>query len=141
MNKQLTKDEIQLINKNSPKFNFSFYEIMSFKNKINIYIVDRNYLIHRGINQIFLNNCILSYLLHNRIKYLYFFESLKLFKIEPIKVIKMNNNSIGNNVENFNLTKKENIDYKNKINELENKIKKLELIIREKDNIINVYKK
>ena len=33
------------------------------------------------------------------------------------------------------------IDYKNKINELENKIIKLELIIEEKDNIINEYNK
>ena len=35
------------------------------------------------------------------------------------------------------MIKKENEDYKIKINELENKIKKLELIIKEKDNKIN----
>ena len=51
--------------------------------------------------------------------------------------IKINNNSIDNNVEDIILIKKQNIDYKNKIDELENKIKKLELIIKEKDNIIN----
>ena len=54
MNKQLTESEIQFINKNSPKFNFTFYEIMSFINKIDIYIVNKNYLINRGINQNFL---------------------------------------------------------------------------------------
>jgi len=37
------------------------------------------------------------------------------------------------------LLKKQNEDYKNKIIELENKIKNLELIIKEKDNIINEY--
>ena len=35
----------------------------------------------------------------------------------------------------------ENEDYKNKIYELEKEIKKLELIIKEKDNIINEYNK
>ena len=53
---------------------------------------------------------------------------------------KINNNSINNNVENITSIKKQNEDYKNKINELENKIIKLELIIKEKDNIINEYK-
>ena len=54
---------------------------------------------------------------------------------------KINNNSINNNVENITSIKKQNEDYKNKINELENKIIKLELIIKEKDNIINKYNK
>ena len=35
--------------------------------------------------------------------------------------------------------KKQNEDYKKRIKELENKIIKLELIIKEKDNIINEY--
>ena len=39
------------------------------------------------------------------------------------------------------MIKKQNIDYKNKINELEITIKKLELVIKEKDNIINDFKK
>ena len=39
------------------------------------------------------------------------------------------------------MIKKQNEIYKNKINELENKIKKLELIIKEKDNKINEYNK
>ena len=39
------------------------------------------------------------------------------------------------------MIKKENEDYKNKIKDLENKIIKLELIIKEKDNIINEYNK
>jgi len=55
--------------------------------------------------------------------------------------IKINDNSIDNNAENINLIKKQNVDYKNKINELEIKIKKFELIIKEKDNIINEYNK
>ena len=38
------------------------------------------------------------------------------------------------------MNEKQNEDYNKKINELENKIKKLELIIKEKDNIINEYK-
>ena len=38
------------------------------------------------------------------------------------------------------MDKNQNEDYQKKINELENKIKKLELIIKEKDNIINEYK-
>ena len=50
-------------------------------------------------------------------------------------------NSINNNAENINLIKKQNIDYKNKINELEITIKKLELVIKEKDNIINNFNK
>ena len=54
---------------------------------------------------------------------------------------KINNNSIDNNIENIASIKKQNKDYKNKINELENKIIKLELIIKEKDNIINKYNK
>jgi len=102
MNKQLTKDEIQLINQNSPKFNFTSDEIMSFINKINIYIVNSNYLIHRGINQIFLNNCNLSYYIYNGIKYLYFFNNSKLFKIDPVKVIKLSNqnNNLNNSINN-----------------------------------------
>ena len=48
--------------------------------------------------------------------------------------IKINDNSIDNNVKNINLIKKQNLDYKNKINELENEIKRLEFIIKEKDN-------
>ena len=39
------------------------------------------------------------------------------------------------------MIKKENEDYKNKIKDLENKIIKLELIIKEKDNIITEYNK
>ena len=39
------------------------------------------------------------------------------------------------------MIKKENEDYKNKIKELENKIIKLELTIKEKDKIINEYNK
>ena len=38
MNKELTLNEIQFINKNSPKFNFTFNEIMSFNKKL-IYIL------------------------------------------------------------------------------------------------------
>ena len=54
---------------------------------------------------------------------------------------KINNNSIDNNIENITSIKKQNEDYKNKIKELENKIFQLELIIKEKDNIINEYNK
>jgi len=39
------------------------------------------------------------------------------------------------------MIKKQNEIYKNKINELENKIKNLELVIKEKDNKINEYNK
>ena len=53
---------------------------------------------------------------------------------------KIINNSLDNNIENIAYIQKQNKDYKNKINELENKIIKLELIIKEKDNIINEYK-
>ena len=98
MNKQLTKSEIQSINQNSPKFNFSFEEIMSFINKINIYIVDRNYLIHRCINQNFLNNSNLSYYIQNGIQYLFFCEKLKLFMILPLKVTKLSNSNKINNI-------------------------------------------
>ena len=63
---------------------------MSFINKINIYIVDRNYLIHRGIKQNFLYSN-LFYYIDSGIKYLYFFENLKLFKIENVKIVKYNN--------------------------------------------------
>ena len=55
--------------------------------------------------------------------------------------IKINNNSIDNNIENITTIKKQNEYYKNKIKELEDKIIKLELIIKEKDNIINEYNK
>ena len=88
-NKQLTKDEIQLINNNSPKFNFNHDEIMSFINKIDIYIVDKNYLLHRGINQNFLNNCNLSYYILGCQRYLFYSEKLKLFMIVPLKVTKL----------------------------------------------------
>ena len=98
INKQLTKSEIQSINQNSPKFNFSFEEIMSFINKINIYIVDRNYLIHRCINQNFLNNSNLSYYIQNGIQYLFFCEKLKLFMILPEKVTKLSNSNKINNI-------------------------------------------
>ena len=104
MNKQITKDEIQLINQNSPKFQFTLDEIMSFINKINIYIVDSNYLIDRGINQIFLNDCNLSYYIHNGIKYLYFNKEFKLFKIDQVKVMKLPNQNDINNSINNNLT-------------------------------------
>ena len=40
-------------------------------------------------------------------------------------------------VQDITLIKKENEDYKSKIKELENKIIKLKLIIKEKDHIIN----
>jgi len=140
MNKQLTKDEIQLINRNSPKFNFTSDEIMSFINKINIYIVDRNYLIHRGINQIFLNDCNLSYCKQNGIKYLYFIQEIKLFKIDPVvKVIKLPNqsnninNSINNNIIGSILTDINNnnnsIINNNNINLNDNKISILNCLI------------
>ena len=83
MNNKLAYEEIQLINQNSPIFNFTFDEIMSFNNKIDIYIVDKNYLINRGINQIFLNKCNLSYFINNGQKYLYFYKELQLLMIEP----------------------------------------------------------
>ena len=56
---------------------------------------------------------------------------------------KINNNSIDNKnfIQNIALIKKENEDYKNKIKDLENKIIKLELTIKEKDKIINEYNK
>ena len=97
MNKQLTKEEIRLVNQNSPKFNFSFEQI----NKIDIYIVDRNYLIHRGINQVFLNNCNLSFYKDNDKVFLYFCEELKLFMIVPVKVTKLQNQT--NNNQNLNI--------------------------------------
>ena len=50
-------------------------------------------------------------------------------------------NSKDNNAEIINLIRKQNIDYKNKINELEITIKKLEKILKVKDNIINDYNK
>ena len=53
---------------------------------------------------------------------------------------KINYNSIYYNIENIVYIKKQNEGYKNKINELENKIIKLELIIKEKDKLINEYK-
>ena len=83
MNKQLSKIYIQIINQNSPRFIFSFEEIMSFINKIDIYIVNRNYLIHRGIYPKFLEYTNLAYYIHNGKRYLFFFNELKLFKIEP----------------------------------------------------------
>ena len=97
MNKKLTNEEIQLINQNSPIFNFTFDEIMSFNNKIDIYIVNKNYLVNRGINQIFLNNCNLSFFINNGKKYLYFFKELKLLMIEPFRIIKSANININNN--------------------------------------------
>ena len=58
---------------------------------------------------------------------------------------KINNNSKDNKIDNdnqdINMIKKQNEIYKNKINELENKIKNLELIIKEKDNKINEFNK
>ena len=58
---------------------------------------------------------------------------------------KINNNSKDNKNDNDNqditMIKKQNAIYKNKINELEKKIKNLELIIQEKDNKINEYNK
>jgi len=53
----------------------------------------------------------------------------------------MNNNPINNNDEDITSIKKQNEDYKKKIKELEDKIIKLELIIKEKDIIINEYNK
>ena len=97
MNKKLTNEEIQKINQNSPKFNFTFDEIMSFNNKIDIYIVNKNYLVNRGINQIFLNNCNLSFFINNGKKYLYFLEELKLIMIEPFRIRKLSNININNN--------------------------------------------
>ena len=91
MNNKLAYEEIQLINHNSPIFNFTFDEIMSFINKIDIYIVDKNYLINRGINQIFLNNCNLSYFINNGQKYLYFYKELQLLMIEPYNKINILN--------------------------------------------------
>jgi len=148
MNKQLTKDKIQLINHNSPKFNFTSDEIMSFKNTINIYIVDNNYLIHRGINQDFLYSN-LFYYIDNGIKYLYFIQELKLFKIAPIKIIKLPNqsnninNSINNNlmgsiltdinnntiINNDNTINNNNINNNNIINLNDNKVSILRCLI------------
>ena len=102
INKQLTKDEIILINQKSPKFNFTPDEIMPFINKIDIYIVDKNYLINRGIDSNFLNNTNLSYFIDNGIKYLYFFETLKLFMIVPLKETKLHNKK--NNCQNLNIS-------------------------------------
>ena len=76
MNKKLTKSEIQLINQNFPKFSFSFDEIRSFIYKINIYIVDKNYLIPRGINRNFLEHNNLAYYMHKGIEYLFFLINL-----------------------------------------------------------------
>ena len=103
LNKKLTNEEIQLINQNSPIFNFTFDEIMSFNNKIDIYIVNKNYLVNRGINQIFLNNCNLSFFINNGKKYLYFFKELKLLMIEPFRIIKSANININNNNTIINL--------------------------------------
>ena len=57
--------------------------------------------------------------------------------------IKINNNSIDEKkfFQNIDSIKKQNEDQKNKINELENIIKEFQLIIKEKDNIINQYNK
>ena len=112
MNKQLTKDEIILINNNSPKFNFTFKEIISFINKIDIYIVDRNYLIHRGIHQNFLISNLFYYIKDGK-RFLYFFENSKLFMIMPVKVIKLQNQKdnnqnlniyLNNSINNNNIT-------------------------------------
>ena len=54
---------------------------------------------------------------------------------------KINNYSKQNDNQNITMNKNQNEIYKNIINELEKKIKKLELIIKEKDNIINEYNK
>ena len=101
INKQLTKDEIILINNNSPKFYFTFKEIISFINKIDIYIVDRNYLIHRGIDQKFLISNLFYYIQDGK-RYLYFFENSKLFMISPVKVTKLQNQK--NNNQNINIS-------------------------------------
>ena len=50
-------------------------------------------------------------------------------------------NSKDNNAENINLIKKQNIDYKNKIDELNIKIKQLEWELKVKNNIIDEYNK
>ena len=115
INNQLSNEEIQMINKKSPKFNFLFDEFMQFKNNIDkIYIVDYNYLINRGIDKNILNNCILSYSNDNGKKYLSFNEECKMLIIEPVDMINKNkvnqNNSTINNIINI---EKEPIDINN----------------------------
>ena len=124
INKQLTEDEIILINNNSPKFNFTFKEIMLFINKIDIYIVDKNYLIHRGIKDNFLNNYNLSYFIQDGKRYLYFFETLKLFMIVSVKVVKLQNKNDLNNLmagEISNINNNNNFNNINNININDNK--------------------
>lgn len=106
INNQLSNEEIQMINTKSPKFNFTFDEIMQFKNNVDkIYIVDCNYLINRGIDKNIFNNCILSYSNDNGKKYLSFNVECKMLIIEPVEMINKNkgnqNNSNINNIINF----------------------------------------
>jgi len=111
---------------------------MSFINKINIYIVDRNFLVHRGIKQNFLYSN-LFYYIDSGIIYLYFFENSKLFN-ETVKIVKNNNNKTKANNSNNILLEDQKEDYKNKINRLEKYIKELESKINDKDTIINELK-
>ena len=123
MNKQLTKDEIILINNNSPKFYFTFKEIISFINKIDIYIVDRNYLKHRGINDNFFNICNLSYFIQDGKRYLYFYENSKLFMIVPVKVTNLQNQKNNNQKINISLNNRNNIIIMgNKVSKINNNL-------------------
>ena len=115
LNKNLTENEIQSINLNSPNFNFKFNEFISFQKEFDIYIVDKNYLLNRGINENFIYDCKLSYAINNEKKILSFNEEIKYLIIESLKPNKllnqnkdnenllssMNNNNINNFMENL----------------------------------------
>ena len=128
MNKKITKDEIQSINQNLPRFSFTFEEIMSFINKIDIYIVNKNYLKHRGIHRNFLFSN-LSYYIQDGKKYLFFCEKAKLFMIEPIKLIKLQNqNNLNSSINNNHMVSVlPDINNNNNLND--NKIKILNCLI------------
>jgi hypothetical protein len=117
LNENIIKDKISDRNKeNTKKVNINLFNIIEYLSKaILLYSADLN---KNTDEKLKINN------------------SIKNNNPESNEKIKIYNYSIDNenDFQNIALIKKQNEDYKNKVNELENKIKKLELIIKEKDN-------